>query len=260
MDEIRRRNVQAFLRSFFSPALIAVAIVAIICIVAAPPVVALSLTLGVVLLHSLLSYYRSIPLRFRIRRFLIHWNSCQDRLSRLRKAIDQLSKSKIARLEELPKNIEQTSQNLYLALRRADLAEWEITKSEGWYLSQAKIPPKDSNDPQARELMRIADKNLLEYKHHLDAVLAGIERAEAQSTVFVTALDTLRVKMLGYRLAGRKVEDDSMEFLTALTEAKMQLDAIDQALEELELTPMPQTIAVMPDSPMIQEQEEEQTT
>lgn len=260
MDEIRRRNVQAFLRSFFSPLLIVVLLISIISLASAPRSVALGIIAFALTVHVVMSYVRSIPMRFRIRRFMLLWSSCEDRLARLRKAIDQLSKSRVAKLEELPKNIEQTAQNIYLALRRADLAEWEITKSEGWYLSQAKIPPKDSNDPQARELMRIADKNLLEYKQNLDSVLGGIERAEAQSTVFVTALDTLRVKMLGYRLAGRKVEEDSMEFLTALTEARMQLDAIDKALEELELTPMPQAVAVMPDSPLVQETEEEQRT
>jgi hypothetical protein len=45
--------------------------------------------------------------------------------------------------------------------------------------------------------------------------------------------------MLGHRLAGKTPELAHTEFLQALTEARMQLDSIDKALDELELTPFP---------------------
>jgi hypothetical protein len=62
----------------------------------------------------------------------------------------------------------------------------------------------------------------------------------------MTTLDTLRMKMLGYRLVGKSPELSSQDFLEALNEAKLQLSAIDTALEELELGPYPQMIASMP--------------
>jgi hypothetical protein len=52
--------------------------------------------------------------------------------------------------------------------------------------------------------------------------------------------------MLGYRLVGRSPELSSQDFLEALNEAKLQLAAIDSALEELELGPYPTMIAAMP--------------
>jgi hypothetical protein len=250
MDDVRRRDLQAFARELFSPWLVLLAI-----LVATSAVLLQADSYIVILpaltIHGLIAWKRSIPKRFRSRRFLLIWNSCEDRLARLHKAIRQLSRSKVARLEELPTNIQATSRHLYDAIRRADLVEHEVRKSEGWYLSQLQVPPKQAADLQARELNRIAETNLVEYRQNLAGVFAGIERTEAQSSVFITALDTLRVKMLGYRLAGKRVEEESSEFLVALTEAKMQLESIDKALEELELTPYPKQITVMPDSPLI---------
>jgi hypothetical protein len=69
--------------------------------------------------------------------------------------------------------------------------------------------------------------------------MGGVERTEAQAAVFTTTLDTLRMRMLGHRLAGRSPELAHTEFLQAMTEARMQLDSIDKALDELELTPFP---------------------
>ena len=70
---------------------------------------------------------------------------------------------------------------------------------------------------------------------------------EAQVAVFTTTLDTLRMKMLGYRLVGKDTESPTQDFLAAITEARMQLESIDKALEELDLTAFPKTISIMPD-------------
>ena len=77
--------------------------------------------------------------------------------------------------------------------------------------------------------------------------MAGVHRAEAQSAVFMTTLDTLRMKMIGHRLVGKNPEMSTMEFLEALGEAKLQLKAIDQALEDLDFSQMPKMIAAVPD-------------
>ena len=106
-----------------------------------------------------------------------------------------------------------------------------------------------SPDKQAQELYRIADKNIAEYRQHYIGVMAGVERTEAQAAVFTTTLDTLRMKMLSYRLVGKETESPTQDFLAALTEARMQLESIDKALDELELSPFPKTISVMPDAP-----------
>ncbi|MEJ5171286.1 MAG: hypothetical protein WHU10_09880, partial [Fimbriimonadales bacterium] len=99
-------------------------------------------------------------------------------------------------------------------------------------------------DPQAKELYRIADRNIAEYRKLYDAVMAGVSRTEAQAAVFMTTLDTLRVKMLGYRLVDKSPEVPSQDFLEALGEARLQLDAIDKALEELDFSHLPKLIAV----------------
>jgi len=80
-------------------------------------------------------------------------------------------------------------------------------------------------------------------------VMAGVERTEAQAAVFTTTLDTLRMKMLSYRLVGKETESPTQDFLAALTEARMQLESIDKALDELELTPFPRTVSIMPEVP-----------
>ena len=64
----------------------------------------------------------------------------------------------------------------------------------------------------------------------------------------MTTVDTLRMKMLGYRLVGRSPELSSNDFLSALAEARAQLQSIDTALEELDLGHYPKTISVVPNT------------
>jgi hypothetical protein len=113
-------------------------------------------------------------------------------------------------------------------------------------LAQPPVWQAAAHDPQSKELYRIADKNIAEYRSHFAGVMAGVQRTEAQSAVFMTTLDTLRMKMIGYRLVGRSPELGSSEFLDALAEARAQLEAIDTALEELDLGHYPKTISVIP--------------
>jgi hypothetical protein len=80
--------------------------------------------------------------------------------------------------------------------------------------------------------------------------MAGVQRTEAQSAVFMTTLDTLRMKMIGYRLVGRSPELSSHDFLEALAEARAQLQSIDTALEELDLGHYPKTVASVPPPPI----------
>ncbi len=191
------------------------------------------------------AYSMSVKRRFYNKRYEALWHGCQDRLSRFEEVLKKLRKDQIADLTEMPRTIRRVAGSLYLALRRADIIQHEVSATEH-DLHSPPVWQAASNDPQSKELYRIADKNIAEYRQRYEGVMAGVQRTEAQSAVYMTTLDTLRMKMLGYRLVGRAPEMSSQDFLEALSEAKLQLQAIDTALEELELGPYPTMIAAMP--------------
>ncbi|MBV6490867.1 MAG: hypothetical protein KJZ62_10655 [Fimbriimonadaceae bacterium] len=199
--------------------------------------------------HALVSYRASVRKRFINRRFEAHWNSLKERLDLFDQVMQRVHKKHLAGIHELPRNVHSVARSLYVALRRADLITQEVSLTERGLYAQPPSWNPPAHDAQAKELYRIADKNIAEYQHHFAGVMAGVQRTEAQTAVFITTVDTLRMKILGYRLAGAAPELNSQDFLAAMQEAKMQLAAIDQALEELELTPFPKTIAVMPPEP-----------
>jgi len=174
------------------------------------------------------------------------WDQCQERLAAFEKSLREVRKAKIAKYEELPKTVEGVAKSLYVALRRADIVMREVGKSEGVTPPPLAIPVSDR---QAQELYRIADKNLAEYRTNFSNVVGSVQRAEAQGAVFITTLDNLRIKLLSHRLSPKQAEDEIHDFLYAMTEAKLQLDAIDHALEELELGPVPTKITILADQP-----------
>lgn len=259
MDDISRRDRMLFVKELFAPGRLfwLVLFVGAACLISSEALSgvefvasALWWTALVGGVHAVSSYREAARKRFCNPRFKALWSTCEDRLKRFHEALKALRKNRIAEFEELPKTIQNVAHSLYLAIRRADLVSHEIGKSEGWL--QCKSPPvfaPPPADPQATELYRIADKNIAEYRQNYAAVIAGVQRTEAQAAVFTTTLDTLRLKMLGYRLAGRKPEMSSQDFLEAMTEAKLQLKAIDRALDELELGPFPKMVAAMPPTP-----------
>ena len=160
--------------------------------------------------------------------------------------IQKLKRADIAQFQELPDTVRELAMTIYNALRRADILFEEVLQSEGVDRIRPGVPMFKTTDPQAQELYRIAERNLGEYRGHYNELMAGIQRTEAQATVFMTTLDNLRVKMLGYRLIGKNPSLSSEEFLSVLAEARAQLSAIDRALDELDLSHYPKTIAVIP--------------
>jgi hypothetical protein len=196
--------------------------------------------------HFLVSYRAALKRRFLSRRFEALWNGCVDRLKLFDEVRDRMARDKMHDWQEMPRTVERVAKALYLALRRADIISHEVTQTEKGLYNQPPPWVAPSHDPQAKELYRIADKNIAEYRAHYGAVMAGVQRTEAQCAVFMTTVDTLRMRMIGYRLVGRSPEMSSQDFLEAMTEAKLQLASIDKALEELELGPFPKMIAVMP--------------
>jgi hypothetical protein len=173
------------------------------------------------------------------------WNGCEDRLGRFEEVLKKTRKEGVADLQEMPNTIRGVSKSLYLALRRADIITTEISATESGMLSQPPAWNASAQDSQSKELYRIADKNIAEYRTHFAGVVAGVQRTEAQSAVFMTTVDSLRMKLIGYRLVGRNPSLHSQEFLEAIAEAKLQLQSIDTALEELDLGQYPKNIAVV---------------
>ena len=206
-------------------------------------------------IHIVLASNTAKQRRFINSRFSSLWNGCRERFESFEDGINKLRRAEIAQFQELPETVRELGMTIYNALRRADILFEEVLQSEGVDRIRPGVPMFKPTDPQAQELYRIAERNLGEYRSHYNELMAGIQRTEAQATVFMTTLDNLRVKMLGYRLIGKNPSMNSEEFLSALAEARAQLSAIDRALDELDLSHYPKTISVVPSST----QEEEPT-
>lgn len=200
----------------------------------------------VIFVSACLAWNVSMQHRFRNKQMQALWSGCEERLRRFDEVLKRMRKDQVADLHEMPRTIHEVGEALYLALRRADMIADEVHASERGMYSQPPVWEVKAHDPQSKELYRLADKNIAEYRAQFAGVLAGVERTEAQSAVFMTTLDTLRMKMLGYRLVGRSPELSSHDFLEALAEARAQLQAIDTALEELDLGHYPKNISVVP--------------
>lgn len=214
--------------------------------------------LAPIAIHLVTAWNRSVAARFRNKRYSALWRGVEDRLARFEEVLARMRKDQIADLQEMPKTIRGVAQSIYAALRRADLISFEVFETEKGVMHQPPTWPASNLDAQATELYRVADKNIAEYRMHYNAVMSGVQRAEAQSAVYMTTVDSLRMKMIGYRLVARQPDLSSEEFLSAMGEAKLQLQAIDKALEELDFRLIPTTIAVIPPPIALSETPEEQ--
>lgn len=188
--------------------------------------------------------------RFYSSNFAMRWGACEDRLVKFEQVLKKLRKDQIADLREMPATIRSVGESVYIALRKADMITHELGQTELGGQSTSPVWTPTTSDPQSQALYRLADKNIAEYRAELAAVMSGVHRAEAQSAVFMTTLDSLRMKMVGYRLIGRRPELPSQEFLEALAEARLQLQSIDRALDELDLGHYPHQISIVGPPPM----------
>ena len=251
MDDIGRQDLRLFLKELLSPWRLILMIVSLAFVWTlpiyrdtAPQRAFISIVLVIYWVAT--SFNSSLTKRFSSKRYLAMWNGCNDRLKRFEEVLKRLRRDQVANLSEMPATIRRVGKTLYRALRRADLISTEVEKTERDLYSAPPIWTSPSEDPQSKELYRIADKNIAEYRQQFAGVMAGVHRTEAQSAVYMTTLDTLRMKMLGYRLVGKGPEMSSDDFLVALAEARAQLQSIDTALEELDLGHYPKTISVIP--------------
>jgi hypothetical protein len=251
MDEIQKRDWKVFLveaLGFRSIAAIAL-IIFIVFLFSTGPLQNNPLVYGfggaLIAWTFFSAFQRSIPKRYHHERFRYLWRECRQRKEKLQEALNKSRKNKIADLAELERTVNTTMPDIYRALRRADLALREIQQSEAMVSPSLMGNDRLVNDAQAQELYKVADRNIAEYTQHYKLAVAGVERAEAQCIVFSTTLDTLRIRLLNYSLAGRSPEAETKEFLNLVAEAKMQFSAIDKALEEIELMPFPETIVTL---------------
>lgn len=251
MDDVTRQDLRLFLKELLSPWRLILGGIALLFLWTVPLFLyavgpKAFLTVAILLVWISYSYTNSVSKRFHSKRHAAMWNGCHDRLARFEEVLKKLRKEQVANLNEMPTTIRRVGKTLYRALRRADLIAHEVDQTERDLYSAPPVWSSPSQDAQSKELYRLADKNIAEYRQQFAGVMAGVHRTEAQSAVYMTTLDTLRMKMLGYRLVGRTPEMSSHDFLEALAEARAQLQSIDTALEELDLGHYPKTISVVP--------------
>ncbi len=257
MDDIRRRNWAVFGRALLKAGpltLLGVGLFLLFMGLNMPgyvPGISQIMGMGIVIFSAAfpVAYLSSLSMRFNNKRYQTLWEECDDRRKRLHVALKGLRKRKLADFEELPNTVDNLANQIYVALRKADLVEMELIRSEGNRKAPSAARTDYVADPQAQELFRLADRNMAEYNQAIRVVTNSIDRTEGQAAVYITTLDNLRARILNYRLAGRSPEADNQEFLILITESKMQFEAIDKALDELELTPFPKQISVMAPSP-----------
>ncbi len=194
--------------------------------------------------HWFLAWGMASKKLFVHQRFKSMWDDCAERLDAFQQAVAKLGKNGVADLYELPQTVDKIANALYIALRRADLIFKEVAESEHVVRRKPSAPSAMPADAQAKALYGIADRNIAEYRAHYSEILAGVHRTEAQAAVFVTTLDSLRLKVLSYRLTGKSPALDTELFLTGIAEARAQLQAIDTALEELDLGHFPRAVYV----------------
>jgi len=246
MDDIKRQDRRLFVRELARPWRVLLTFLILIPSVGSGTAIGFLFGLLVLLGSAGTAWLASTHNRWLSPRMQSLWAGCEDRLARFEEVLGKMRKEQIADLREMPQTIREVHRSLYCALRRADMIAHEVQQSErDLYAHPPPVKP-NSADAQSQELYRLADKNIAEYRSQFAGVMSGVQRTEAQSAVFMTTLDTLRMKMIGYRLVGRSPELQSHDFLQALAEARTQLQAIDTALEELDLGHYPQSIAVVP--------------
>lgn len=240
MEEIRRHDQALFFRELRRPGRVFWWLVfsAMALAISLESEAHFGLALAITLIPSvwagLSAFNAAVRRRFIHQRFSELWEGCRDRHARFEAVITQMRRDQIADLQEMPKTIRRVAEALYISLRRADLITDDVQRTEKDVIGKPPAWGNLSRDPQAQEMYRVADKNIAEYRQHFTGVMAGVQRVEAQAAVYMTTVDSLRMKMIGHRMAGRSPELAHNEFLGALNEAKLQLQAIDTALDELD--------------------------
>lgn len=165
------------------------------------------------------------------------WRMVEDRFRRFQRALRRAPPGIAAGFNEIARTVDRTKRRLYTSLRKADLVKKEILDSERGTAGSLPFPPLASPDSETNDLYAIAAKNLEEYRAVFQAITSKVSRTEAQCAVYISALDSLRVQLLGHRLEKREAAMPKEETDEAVSDIRTQLDSINQALDELELRP-----------------------
>lgn len=238
MDDLRDHDRKLFWREFLSPGRsigFGAAIVATLAI-ALPEAMTSAVVIGSMLTAWWVSqaHAESVKKRFWSPRIASLWRECEQRLKLFDQVLKKMKHENVGDLLEMPRTVHQVGQTVYTSLRKADMIAHDVHTTEAELQTRPPAWTHATSDSQTQELLQVADQNRAEYRRHYQNVMAGVQRAEAQAAVFMTTVDSLRMKMIGYRFVGRAPELSQSEFLGALREAKLQLQAIDTALDELD--------------------------
>ncbi len=179
------------------------------------------------------AYLQRERFRFRLLKYGHLWTTIADRMTRFENAYRGSPKIVKDTLSDTPSSIRRVVDSIYMALRRADSVRGLIDESEK-NISQMPMASVPAVDSQAQSLYDLAQKNQDEYRQHYQKLMAGVERTEAQTAVLISALDSLRLKMLDYRVTGGKVEMPSSDLVTHLEAYKTEFAALEKAVEEVE--------------------------
>jgi hypothetical protein len=176
------------------------------------------------------------------------WSLIEDRMAKIKSAMKKLPPHIRASLAELETSVDRTADRLYYSLRRADIVKTEIAKSEGPLATSGMPFHIGTHDEETKELYVQADRNVAEYRRHFLGIYARVTRTEGQCAVFISALDSLRVQLLGHRLVGDREQVPANEFGDEMENVKSQLRSIDKALYELDLPMTPAVEEVQAES------------
>lgn len=175
--------------------------------------------------------------RFVNREYADLWRMIEDRYRRFQRALRRAPSGIGSGFNEISRTVEHTKRRLYSSLRKADLVKKEILDSEGGAGSPLPFPPLVSPDSETNDLYALAAKNFEEYRTIFDAITSKVSRTEAQCAVYISALDSLRVQLLGHRLEKREAAIPKQEMDEAVSDIRTQLESINSALDELDLRP-----------------------
>jgi len=177
---------------------------------------------------------------FESAQILYVWNEAKDRISRLEAAIREQKKVLGVDMSDLLVTVRRVHQSLFNALRNADDLADELTKSERSIGPIANAPPAApiaGSGPETNRLLQIAEKQRAEYLKTHNSLHDSVSRTIAEARVFVTTLDNVRIRLLGYRMINMSDDFGREEFLHSLTEVKTSLDSMDKSLGEINLDP-----------------------
>lgn len=192
--------------------------------------------LAILSVFSLRALKRFQETQFANRSYQILWDSVRDRKKRFDESLRELGASKRQALELLPRDVQNVYDSVHAALRRADMVQSEINSSEGFMNGHGTRATSHApaTDDFAKELYLLADQNIAEYHRRMRGISGGLQRCQAQTQVFITTLDSLRLHVLAMKLASRSPEIEHGEFMDAIKGAKERLASVDTALSEID--------------------------